>query len=413
MSGEFTDSQKAMIRQIVGDSITDHQRDQIEAISRAVVLSEEKDREWLRRSQFDGEIKEDDPRPLPSKEKVENLADEAVQRWKEKQPKWYDVRNRIDSAGALVVILGLLGGILYDILTPDTKDLRNAVHYLADTDTRITKGVESNREDWIKKPEFAVATGTALRVLADDKNGTANPLKSLVKKTMKTHSSTIFHGQKVFRGASAFQVENKICENFMQHLVLHLGETDPSGIPIKFQQKPGRALGICRSQGHLLDSEALDIPFVAQFHQSIDTEQDTVKLAIHIVGEAKGEDGGRIDLSDKSPQVGGPIGVCATYQTTDKNLTVGAEAIPDSGLFVGNQLESIGNGFWEGDITKSVTEVIGSDQLDKIDPRHLLHSINLRVVDSDVEEDDSCFGVEAVNNAHLIVRAFVLVNKSL
>lgn len=414
MSGEFTDSQKAMIRQIVSDSISDYEREQIEAISRAVILAEENEREWLRSSQFDGEVKLDDPRPLPSKKKVGEIADEAVKRWKESQPKWYDVRRRLDSAGALVLVLSLTVATVYDLFTPETKDLRNAVHYLADTDTRITNGVEVSRRDWIKKPEFTLATGDALKTIAEGNSDVRNPLSTLVKDTLKTSPTMVFHGQQVFRGASAFRVENQICENFMQHLVLHLSETNPSVIPAKFQREPGRAQGICRSQGHLFEIGALDIPFVARFHHTgKDVEPDRVKLALHLAGEAKSEDGTAIDLTDKSPLVGGPKGVCVTYQTTDKNLTEGVEAIPPSGLFVGDQLETIGNGFWVGDITDSVTKVLGVGQVDKVDPRHLLHSINLRIIGSDVEDVDSCSGVESINGANLIVRAFVLVNKPL
>lgn len=415
MSGEFTDSQKAMIRQIVSDSISDHERNQIESISRAVILSEEKEREWLRRSQLDGEIEQDDPRPLPTKEKVENLADEAVLRWTESQPKWYDFRNRLDSAGALVVILSLSCGILYDILTPETKDLRNAVHYLADTDARITHGVETSREDWVKKPAFAVATSNVLRVLAEHETSATNPLRSLITKTTKTHSGMVFHGQHVFRGSSVFQVDNQICENFMKHLVIHLGENDPLGIPTSFRREPGRAQGICRSQGYLLDSQSLDIPFFARFHETTDAvKPDSVRLALHIVGEAKDDDGTAINLSDHSPAVKGPKGVCVTYQTTDKNLNVGETAIPTSGLFIGDKLESIGNGFWlSEDITGDIAKILRVGQVDKVDARHLLHSINLRVVGSGEEKNISCAGVEAIIDAHLIVRAFILVNKPL
>ena len=418
MSDDLTETQKAVIRQLVSDCIATHDRHQIEHIARETIDMQEEKQGWLRRTHLDGDVEDGDERPVPTKSKVDTLAGGAVDRWAKQQPKWYDVRKRLDSASALVIVLLVVCGLIYEMWDGKKDDLPALFHAIADTDTQIDARVDKSRKDWVVSEPFSVATGNAFREYTQKNPEIENPIRRLVAETLEANPVLIFHGQQVMSDETPLSIHNKDCIPFVMGLVSLVTQDQERDIPeeIGIQQ----ALKVCSSDVVVSGENTLDVPFFARFSGTPGGGSDEVHLILHIEGTAKDAEGMDINFAKPGPN-GGPLGLCVTYQTTDVNRMAGTNAMPH-GLFVGDVLESSGNGFWVGSLTDKVVEALGGDGSGQPDPQHLLHSLNVEYIrepetQGGQESDGSppgatvCEEVATVTDVNIIVRALLLVNK--
>jgi len=418
MSDDLTDSQKAVIRQLVSDCIATHDRHQIEHIARETIDTQEDKYGWLRRTHLDGDVETGDERPVPTKSKVDSLADGAVDRWKKQRPKWYDVRRRLDSASALVVALLAVGGLIYEMWDGEKDDLPALFHAVAGTDDQIDARVLQSRTEWVKSDIFSNATGNAFRNYAQNNPEIDNPIRKLVAETLEANPVLVFHGQQLMSDETPLSIHNEDCIPFVMGLVSLVTQDQDREIPeaIGIQQ----ALKVCSSDVVVSGAHTLDVPFFARFPGAPGGGSDEAYLILHIEGTGKGADGKDVDFG-KPGATGGLQGLCVTYRTTDVNQMAGENAIPD-GLFVGDVLKSSGHGFWYGNITGKVVEALGGDGSGQPDPQNLLHSLHVEYIrptetlaEEEMAEDAPdpkvCETVARVTDVNITVRALLLVNK--
>jgi hypothetical protein len=365
-----------------------------------------------------------------------NTTREIIAQWHNEQPRWWDVRRRVDAKVAGLGLVGFLLLIGADWVQASLRNspsiLRTAVHQVADTDGRIDKRMKANADAaaaaaanaaayatsgdtapaalgkamhshfnlWATSDGFPAQVDALLRDLAADPDR-ENPLHDFVAAAMKDRPLVIFHGTGSIGRGQKVIVENTACTKLAAHWK---SNQQANLLP---EESRGPSLNkICEVTARLMGA-AFELPFYARFHRG-ERPHDSVYVVLQVLSS-------RSDGMNLEPRRSGLQGMTVhSVSMNDALESAGKHEIDIVGLFKPS------GSFYVAEIDKAVVNGTEDTSPGSSEPeaRELLHaiviSLQCKPVTKDVDVTQNTEGwcdKDGVPLEQVTLRAFVIVNK--
>ncbi|MFN3314053.1 MAG: hypothetical protein ACK46Q_11365 [Hyphomonas sp.] len=353
---------------------------------------------------------------------------EIIAQWHKEQPRWWDVRRRVDAkvgALGLVGVLLLMGGDWVQAsLRKSPSIVWTAMHQMADTDRRIDerlvenatataattpmgdapialeKAIRSRFNQWATADGFPTQVDALIRNLAADPDR-ENPLHDFVAAAMKDRPLLIFHGRGSVGRSQEITVWNEGCRTLWEYWK----STQQANLLPDNSRGPSPD-GICDVKARL-PSAGFELPFYARFHRG-KKARDSVYVLLQVLSSKS------VD-SDLEPRSSGLLGMTinsvsmndALVSADQDEIDITGQFQPSGGFYVGRIDEAVANG------TDDTSP--GSDEPET---RELLHALVISLeckpvtpgVDVTQNTEGWC-GEDGSPQELVTLRAFVIVNK--
>ncbi len=410
MSSEFTEAHRALVEKIAAD-----------VVKKALV-----DANYLTRGDVKRRENSDGAFRVPDDSVSEDIARRVVGEWAQEQPKWWNVRRRLDTLLAGSGFAALVISALYDAAVKDWTRVPQAIHWFAGTDEKIehqlasvvtnwgvgttspitnafNKAFEAQLARWSEGEVFGNRSQDALRTLAQQTGTVDNPLLGFVKQALKANPLLMFHGQGVLGNSVPVEVKNYGCEKLFNHWYKNRDELLPTEIA-----REDRWIGVqeaCSSVAELREGKSIDVPFFARFYEDETGVRDRVMLVLHI--RRYKHEAATLQDPAVSVETAGHLleevhsfdtlqGLVIEYHSTNVNLLREAR---DTIQIPSEKLPAKGNRFHAGFIDETVRAALPPPTTGRLDNHDLIHSVSISLPD---DHD----GSELVQ-----VRMMVMVNK--
>lgn len=433
MSEDFTDGQKAIIRELTKEQIDETLRqkefirtENLKSIAvKNGILTEENVSRGL-------EGDEGAKVQIPDTAKSNSITLKAIVDWQQSRARWWEIRKRLDTklAGLGVIGVLVLGGI--DLAWKERALFGDAMHWVAGTDDRVTEQVEAlvagwkgntqtettaalnaafehKISTWATSETFEAKSHGALLELAKRSSAQDNPLKDFVRAALDENPVLMFQGQAVLGGGLSVEVTNDGCLQLVEHWSKNRQELLP--VQISDTAEPhDRVRGLCKIVGLLPQGDWFDVPFFARFHNSRTAPSDEVLLVLQVrrtIAEVNVEQVSSETIQNSAQKLS-PFDRTLDGLVVEYNSSNAALINKDQDT-VTLKLENRNNTFFVGRVDTAVVDALNiQNQRDtNIAEYDLIHSISIAY-------DEKWRGKqEFVGDEVIQIRAIVLVNKGI